>query len=81
MPWNARMVGMKARKKAYLLGLAVWPLFLVTAVMLGAIREKLIAPALGEPAAHVIGTLPFIAAILAIMRVFVGRIQKGRSVV
>lgn len=67
---------MRARKKAYLLALAVWPLFLVTAIMLGAIREKLIAPALGEPAAHVIGTLLFIAAMLAIMRGFVGRIQE-----
>jgi hypothetical protein len=59
----------------YLLALAVWPLFLVTAVTLGAIREKLIAPSLGEHAAHVIGTLLFIAGMLAIMWVFVGKIS------
>jgi small-conductance mechanosensitive channel len=65
-----------AVKKSYLLALAVWPLFLVTAVTLGAIREGLIAPALGEQAAHVIGTLVFIAAMLTIMWVFVSR-TKG----
>ncbi len=65
---------MTARRKAYLLALAVWPLFLVTAVTLGAIREGVIEPALGEQAAHVIGTLLFIAGMLAIMWVFVGKI-------
>jgi hypothetical protein len=57
------------------LALAVWPLFLVTAVTLGAVRERVIAPALGEQAAHVVGTLLFIAAMLAIMWVFVGKIS------
>lgn len=66
---------MKAVKKAYLLALAVWSLFLVTAVTLGAVREGLIAPAFGEQAAHVIGTLLFIAAMLLIMWVFVSRIK------
>lgn len=65
---------MTAKRKVYLLALAVWPLFLVTAVTLGAIREGVIAPALGEQAAHVIGTLLFIAAMLAIMWVFVRKI-------
>ena len=65
----------EVRRKAYLLALAVWPLFLVTAVTLGAVREKLIALAMGEQAAHVIGTLLFIAAMLVIMWVFVGKVR------
>jgi hypothetical protein len=64
-----------AKRKAYLLALAVWPLFLVTAVMLGAVRERVIAPALGEHTAHVIGTLLFIAVMLAIMWGFVGKVS------
>lgn len=63
------------KKKSYLMALAVWPLFLVTAVSLGAVREKLIAPSLGEQAAHVIGTLLFIFAMLTIMWVFVDKIS------
>lgn len=65
---------MTAKRKAYLLALAVWPLFLVSAVTLGAVREKVIAPSLGEQTAHVIGTLLFIAVMLAIMWVFVRKI-------
>ena len=65
---------MTARRKAYLGSLAVWPLFLVIAVSLGAVREAVVRPALGEQAAHVIGTLLFIAAMLAITWLFVGKI-------
>jgi hypothetical protein len=61
-------------KKPYLLALAVWPLFLMTAVTLGMVREGVIAPTLGAQAAHVIGTLGFIAAMLTIMWLFVSRI-------
>jgi hypothetical protein len=67
----------KLAKKPYLLALAVWPLFLVTAVTLGMFREGVITPAFGEQAAHVIGTLLFIAAMLAIMRLFVSRIHDS----
>ena len=68
---------MKLAKNPYLWALAVWPLFLVTAVTLGMVRERAIAPAMGEQAAHVIGTLLFIAAMLAIMRLFVSRITDS----
>lgn len=61
MPWRA----------VYLLALANWLVFLIAAVTLGALREGLIAPALGEQAAHVIGTLLFVAAMLAIQWAFV----------
>jgi small-conductance mechanosensitive channel len=45
--------------------------------MLGPVREKMIAPAFGEQAAHIVGTLLFIAAMLAIMWVFVARIRES----
>jgi len=61
----------------YLLALAIWPLFLVTAMTLGAVREGVIGPALGEQSAHVMGTLLFIAAMLTIMWVFVSRIRES----
>lgn len=69
------MVGVTARRKAYLLALAIWPLFLVCAVTLGAVREGLVEPALGEQAAHVVGTLLFITVMLAIMWVLVDKIS------
>lgn len=68
---------MTAKRKAYLLALAVWPLFLVTAVTLGAVREGVIAPALGEQAAHVIGTLLFIGVMLTIIWFFVKKVGSA----
>lgn len=70
---------MKGAAKPYLMALAVWPLFLVTAVTLGMVRERAIAPAIGEHSAHVIGTLLFITAMLLIMGVFVRRIRDSTS--
>lgn len=68
---------MTARRKAYLLALAVWPVFLVTAVSLGAIREAVVAPTIGEHAAHIVGTLAFVAVMLAIMWLFVTEIRAA----
>jgi hypothetical protein len=61
-------------KKPYLLALAFWPLFLMTAVILGMVREGVIASALGAQAAHATGTLLFIAVMLTHMWIFVSRI-------
>jgi hypothetical protein len=72
-----RGAGVKFLKKPYLVALAVWPLFLVTAVTLGMLREGIITPAIGEQSAHVTGTLLFIAAMLAIMRLFVRQIKDS----
>jgi hypothetical protein len=63
--------------KSFLLALAVWPLFLVSAISLGAVREGVVVPAFGEPVAHVTGTLAFIAVMLTIMWVFVSRIRDS----
>lgn len=67
------------RRTAYLLGLAIWPIFLVTAVSLGAFREDVIAPAFGEQTAHVVGTLLFVSVMLAIQWVFVARVRAAVS--
>ncbi len=68
---------MTAKNKAYLLALAVWPVFLLTAVSLGAVREGVIAPAFGEQTAHVIGTLLFVLVMLAIQCGFVARVSES----
>src|SRR5262245_37534286 len=64
-----------SRQRVYLLALAVWLLLFVVAFGLGAVRELLIAPAIGEQAAHVVGTLTFVAVLLGITAVFVRRIR------
>lgn len=64
-------------RTAYLLGLAIWPIFLVTAVLLGAFRESVISPALGEQMAHVIGTLLFVSVMVAIQWIFVAKVRES----
>jgi hypothetical protein len=61
------------RQKIYLLALAVWLLLFVVAFGLGAVRELLLAPAFGEPLAHVVGTLAFVAVLLGLTAAFVRR--------
>ncbi len=48
------------KQRLYFLALAVWLLLFVVAFSLAAVRELLIAPAIGEPWAHVVGTLAFV---------------------
>jgi hypothetical protein len=68
-----------SRRRVYPLAVAVWLLLLVLAVCLGAVRERLIAPAIGEQAAHVLGTLAFVAVLLGITGVFVRHIRPRCS--
>lgn len=63
-------------RAVWLCGLAIWPVFLVVAVALGAVREGVIAPVCGEQTAHVLGTLVFVFVMLTIQWVFVGRVRK-----
>jgi hypothetical protein len=67
-----------SKQRVYLLALAVWLLLFVVAFSLGAVRELLIAPAIGEPSAHVVGTLAFVAVLLGITVAFVRRIRPRR---
>lgn len=64
------------RSNLFMLALLTWPVFLLVAILLGTFREGIIAPAFGEQAAHVIGTLVFIIAMLAIIWVFVARVGR-----
>jgi hypothetical protein len=61
------------RKRVYLFALAVWLGFLVLAFDLGAMRELLVAPAIGEQAAHVVGTLVLVGVMLGVTAAFVRR--------
>jgi hypothetical protein len=63
-----------SKQRVYLLAVAVWLLLLVVAVCLGAVRELVLAPAIGEQAAHVARTLTFVLVLLGITVVFVRRI-------
>jgi hypothetical protein len=67
------------KQRVYLLALAVWLLLFVVAFSLGAVRELLIAPAIGEPSAHVVGTLAFVAVLLGITVALVRRIRPRCS--
>jgi hypothetical protein len=65
-----------ATKNLYLLALAVWLLFSVTAATLRMVRMLVIAPVFGEQASYVIGSLLFIAAMPTTMWVFFSRINR-----
>lgn len=67
---------MTRRRKAYALAIAVWPAFLVTAILLGMVREAVVVPIAGDQAAHVIGTLAFIAVMLGIIAMFMSRVVE-----
>lgn len=69
-----------SKQRVYLLALAVWLLLFVVAFSLGAVRELVIAPAIGEALAHVVGTLAFVAVLLGITAVLVRRIRPRCSV-
>jgi hypothetical protein len=66
---------MRLNRRFLLVGLAVWPLLPIAAVVNGAVREGLIAPALGQPAAEAIGVVTALALFYAITFVFLRRTQ------
>jgi len=70
--------------KFYLSAVGIWFVFLVIAFSLATVREIAVQPLLGEQAAHVVGTFAVIAALLAVMGMFVRRarenIRKGGTV-
>lgn len=67
---------MKTRR-VYALALAVWLLFLLSAMGLGVMRQTVVEPVLGQQAAHVIGTVSLAALMLGIMALFVRHIGPG----
>ena len=63
----------------YLSALGVWFVFLVIAFGVGAVREGLLRPRIGEPKAHVIGTLIAVALMMLVIYAFVGRLHGIRA--
>ncbi len=68
-----------SKQRVYVLALAVWLLLFVVDFSLGAVRELLVAPAIGEPSAHVVGTLAFVAVLLGITVALVRRSRPSCS--
>jgi len=66
----------------YVRSLPAWLALLAAVVLLGAVREVLLEPALGELRAHQIGTVLACAAAFAVSAVFVRRTRptRGQSV-
>jgi hypothetical protein len=63
----------------YLWAVEVWFVFLVIAFGVGAVREGLLRPRIGEPKAHVIGTLIAVALMNLVIYAFIQRIHGSCS--
>ncbi len=64
----------------YLPALGVRFVFLVIAFGVGAVREGLLRPRIGEPKAHVIGTLIAVALMMLLIYAFVGQLHEIPSI-
>ena len=64
----------------YLSALGVWFVFLVIAFGVGAVREGLLRPRIGEPRVHVIGMLIAVALMMLVIYAFVGRLHEIPSI-
>ena len=66
---------LRLNRRFLLLGLAVWPLMPVAAVLNGAVREAVLVPALGRGAAEVLSVATALALFYAIAYVFLRRVR------
>jgi len=57
----------------------VWFVFLVIAFGVGAVREGVMRPRIGEPKAHVIGTLIAVALMMLVIYAFIQRVHGSCS--
>ncbi len=64
----------------YLWAVGVWFVFLVIAFGVGAVREGLLRPRIGEAKAHVIGTLIAVALMMLVIYAFVGQLHEIPSI-
>jgi len=64
----------------YLWVVGVWFVFLVIAFGVGAVREGLLRPRIGEPRAHVIGTLIAISLMMLVTYAFIRQIHESCSI-
>jgi hypothetical protein len=63
----------------YLSASGVWFVFLVIAFGVGAVREGLLRPRIGEPKAHVIGTLIAVTLMMLVIYAFIRQIHESCS--
>lgn len=63
------------KQKVLFKSLAMWFVFLITAILNGILREELITPNLGEQAGHIISTIIFISAIFIGSSIFLSRMN------
>ncbi len=61
----------------YLWAVGVWFVFLVIAFGVGAVREGLLRPRIGEPRAHVIGTLIAVTLMMLVIYAFIRQIHES----
>ena len=64
----------------YLWVVGVWFVFLVIAFGVGAVREGLLRPRIGEPRAHVIGTLIAVPLMMLVTYAFIRQIHESCSI-
>jgi len=63
----------------YLSAVGVWFVFLLIAFGVGAVREGILRPRIGEPKAHVIGTLIAVTFMMLVIYAFIRRLHDSRS--
>jgi hypothetical protein len=57
----------------------VWFVFLVIAFGVGAVREALLRPRIGEPRAHVVGTLIAVGLMMLVIHAFIRGVHESSS--
>jgi hypothetical protein len=67
------------KARIYLTASALWVALLAIAFVVGALREGLLTPRLGEPSAHVVGTLVAVALMAMVISAYVRRIHASCS--
>lgn len=67
---------MKIKLRIYLAAIGMWLVFLTLAFSLGALRQLVLNPVLGEHISHVVGTLVVVVVFLAFMVPFVRRVRR-----
>jgi hypothetical protein len=65
----------------YLWALGIWFVFLVIAFSVGAFREAWLRPRIGEPRAHVIGTLSAVILMTLVIYAFVRQVHASCSMI
>ncbi len=66
---------MKMEAKIFLYALGIWFIFVMVAILNGALRDSFLAPKVGEYAGHVISTVILICVILVVTYLFISNLK------